>query len=224
MMKRIILTALVFFISFFTYSQMGIIKDKDGYTNVRSEPNSKSKILYKLMDCEAFWFNEDLEGNWVEVFIPSDKFSMEYTNENASMISGYIHKSRLQKISSLSLASNKEIQFNVEYVNFEKGNHIIEKEKDFVTKIDGRTIWGTDGNYPKQEIKNIDLVLKGKNVDIHRVFYMNLFECYDDIPVYKKGSTYFVYQFCSDGAGGYELLWVIDEKKGLIQRLVGSII
>ena len=40
--------------------------------------------------------------------------------------------------------------------------------------------------------------------------------------VYRSGDTYFVQQWNSDGAGAYELVWVLT-KEGLQPRLVGNI-
>lgn len=74
-MKNII-NFLICVTSFISYSQIGIIKDKDGYTNVRKATSIKSKIVYKLKENEAFWFN-DIGEDWIEVFIPQDKFSVE---------------------------------------------------------------------------------------------------------------------------------------------------
>ena len=219
-MKNII-NFLICVTSFISYSQIGIIKDKDGYTNVRKATNIKSKIVYKLKENEAFWYN-DIGEDWIEVFIPQDKFSVEDTDD--LMIGGYIHKSRLQKIENLPTANQNEVKFEYIFRKFKRENHIDNGDGKFVTKIDGRKIWGTDGNYPKVEIEKINASINNKIIKIHKVLFLDLFECDTNINKYKNGNTYFIYQNCSDGAGGYELLWVINKKNGLTQRLVGSII
>ena len=84
-------------------------------------------------------------------------------------------------------------------------------------------IWGTDGGLPKTEVVDIKVTIAGNEVPIHKVFYADIYECTNDFEVYKKGETYFVYQRNSDGAGSYEIVWVLD-KNGLKQRLVGTII
>ena len=219
-MKNII-TILICFISALSYSQIGIIKDKDGFTNVRKATDTKSEIIYKLKENEAFWFN-DFGEDWIEVFIPQDKFSVEDTDD--LMIGGYIHKSKVQRIENLTLADQDEVRFKYELREFKRENHIDNGNGKFVTKIDGRKIWGTDGNYPKIEIQKINASIKDKTIEIHKVLFLDLYECDTRITKYKNGNTYFIHQYCSDGAGFYELLWVINEEYGLTQRIVGSVI
>lgn len=59
------------------------INDPDGYTNVRSGPSKKHKIIEKIYDGEIFavikW------GNWCKIITPTGKI-------------GFIHQSRVKKI------------------------------------------------------------------------------------------------------------------------------
>ncbi len=218
-MKKQLLLFLIFCYSF-SYSQLAIIKDKDGYTNVRKENSSKSKIIYKLKENQAFWYNDTADKEWVEIYIPKDKFCINQNDD--SYISGYIHKSRLQPIQSLSKPLPQEINFNYKFKKFEKLNHINDGDETFVSRIDGKKIWGTDGNFPAIEIEKISLFIDNKRILIHEVLFNNLYECNGKINFFKKENTYFIYQLNSDGAGTYELLWVIDKEKGVKQRLVGT--
>ncbi|MCB2377594.1 hypothetical protein LGH70_08370 [Hymenobacter sp. BT635] len=82
--------------------------------------------------------------------------------------------------------------------------------------------WGVDGTMPKTEIRAAQATLNGKRVPIARQLLAGLFECTYSVEVRRHGSTYFVYQNNSDGAGGYTLVWVFDSK-GLRQRLIGNL-
>lgn len=93
----------------------------------------------------------------------------------------------------------------------------------WASAIDGRPIWGADGELPKVEVVDINITIDGNEVPIHKVFFSDIYECTNNFEVYKNGDTYFVYQRNSDGAGSYEIVWVLD-KTGLKQRLVGTII
>ena len=39
-------------------SKIGVIKDKDGYTNVRTDRNNRSEIIGKVLDKEYFTYFE----------------------------------------------------------------------------------------------------------------------------------------------------------------------
>jgi len=67
--------------------QEAIINDEDGYTNVRSSPNTSSEILYKIYDNETFYVDPVLNENWYKVI----------ASENRP--SGWIHKSRVKILS-----------------------------------------------------------------------------------------------------------------------------
>lgn len=114
-----------------------------------------------------------------------------------------------------------DFSFEYELGPLDVSNKYIEKEKGYVATIDGMYLWGTDGNMPRIEVKAMNVVLRSKEININRFFYSDIFECSNNFNVYKRGDTYIVYQQNSDGAGSYELVWVIN-KDGLQQRLVGS--
>ncbi len=219
---KTISTLLIGLIFTCAYSQIAIIKDKDGYTNVREFDDVESEIIYKLLENEAFWYNYDdfqNEKQWINVFIPKDKFCVNYSKD--MYLKGYIHKSRLLPIEALEKALPMEVQLHFESKVFNKTSHIIDGNEYIATKIDGRKIWGTDGNYPKKEISKGMFLVKNTKIEVHRVLYSDLFECNQNIEVYKNKDTYFVSQnHNSDGAGTYEILWVLTEKSGITQRLV----
>ncbi|NMH88510.1 hypothetical protein [Flavivirga algicola] len=207
-----------------SYSQIAIIKDKDGYTNVRKSSLKDTKIIYKLKENEAFWYNYDdyeEKKNWIQVFIPKDKFCVDYSED--MYLKGYIHKSRLLPIEYLKNSHQKEVQLHYEFKGFNRTNHIDDGNGYLVNKIDGRKIWGTDGNYPKREIKKANLIVNNTRINIHKVLYNDLYECNENIKVYKNKDSYFIKQQHGDGSGAYELIWVLTEKNGITQRLVQDI-
>ena len=87
-MKRILLALL--FISHCSFAQVkdffGIIKDNDGYVNIREKANIKSKVIGTLSNNTMVYIGEDPIGNWLK-------------NED----NGYIYKDRVQWIHHLNL-------------------------------------------------------------------------------------------------------------------------
>jgi len=66
----------------------GVINDKDGYVNIRKEPNINSEIVGKITTKEIFSFTPDIEKDWWRVHLGE--------------ITGFVHKSRITRSYSLS--------------------------------------------------------------------------------------------------------------------------
>tara|TARA_R110002050_G_scaffold158381_1_gene287659 strand:- start:146 stop:820 length:675 start_codon:yes stop_codon:yes gene_type:complete len=218
----IILTVLAIQISF---GQLATIQDPDGWTNVRKSPDGKSEIIQRVYENEVFWYDyeeTDQEQEWISIYIPKNDYSLGKSEPN--YIVGFIHKSRLLPLEKLQVYSGNNFTFEYELSAFDSTNRIIDKQDGkWITAIDGRPIWGTDGNFPKTQVDNIKVIIDGQEIEIHEVFYSDIYECDNGISIYKNGDTYFAHQWNSDGAGAYEIVWVLD-KKGLKQRLVGTMI
>jgi uncharacterized protein YgiM (DUF1202 family) len=66
--------------------EKAIINDPDGYTNIREEQNSKSRILGKVKEGQVFFFYANPSSDWWQV---------EFNASNSDEINGFIHKSRI---------------------------------------------------------------------------------------------------------------------------------
>ena len=218
----IILTVLTIQISF---GQVATIQDPDGWTNVRKSPDGKSEIIQRVYENEVFWYDyeeTDQEQEWISIYIPKNDYSLG--KNEPDYIVGFIHKSRLLPLEKLQGYAGNDFTFEYELSAFDSTNRIIDKQDGkWITAIDGRPVWGTDGNFPKTQVDNIKVIIDGQEIEIHEVFYSDIYECDNRISIYKQGDTYFAHQWNSDGAGAYEIVWVLD-KNGLKQRLVGTMI
>lgn len=64
--------------------QSGVIQDEDGYTNVRENPTTSSKIICTIKENENFLYYEISDSNWWYIYKDDEK-------------KGYMHKSRIKK-------------------------------------------------------------------------------------------------------------------------------
>ncbi len=98
------LTILILFVSFETFSQdnVAIINDKDGFTNVRESKLTNSAIVGQIKKGEFFTFKTST-GNWLEI---SKTFNENGEIEN---LHGFVHKSRVQPVSTLSDKIKREL-------------------------------------------------------------------------------------------------------------------
>ena len=69
---------------------LGKINDPDGYTNVREKPTTKSKILFKILDTEYFYYESSEIDDWCRI-----------TNMNGD--SGFMHQSRIEGLSEFTI-------------------------------------------------------------------------------------------------------------------------
>ena len=198
-----------------------VVKDKDGYVNIRAKENVKSKIVgtlpnntlvYALFDTTEDETGEEIFFNWIAV----DK--------------GYVHKSRLKKIyefPSIGKGKKKETENSITIA--EKGisvtltRQLFDKTKHKITKkdqggyeeliIDGKRAQGADF-IPEDHYKSIIVTINGKNVSIPKSAYDDLYQVAmytENNAVYydKEEDTIYIIAHNGSGAFSYEVCWQI---------------
>jgi hypothetical protein len=82
------------------------------------------------------------------------------------------------------------------------------------TMVDGRKALGTDGSVPTVEIESLRLILNGKEVPVPRRLYSDCFNPSTDPSTFvlkfgQDTQSVFVFMQGSDGAGVYDVVWVL---------------
>ena len=203
------------------FGDYAVVKDKDGYVNIRAKENVKSKIVgtlpnntlvYTFFDTTDDETGEEIFFNWIAV----DK--------------GYVHKSRLKKIyefPSIGKGKKKETENSITIA--EKGisvtltRQLFDKTKHNITKkdlggyeeliIDGKRAQGADF-IPEDHYKSIIVTINGKNVSIPKSAYDDLYEVAmytSNNAVYydKEEDTIYIIAHNGSGAYAYEVCWQI---------------
>lgn len=85
--------------------EFAIIQDKDGFSNVRKEPNLKSEIAGTIKNDELiFVFDNEENKNWFMV--------------ESSKITGFVHKSRVNRLKSYSeITPSNQSENNIRFKN-----------------------------------------------------------------------------------------------------------
>ena len=115
----------------------------------------------------------------------------------------------------------KSLQVTMKAGKFDPKGKTIKYEKpqgkqQYVKSIDGKFPWGTDGNIPRNEYKFIQLKTGKKLVTAKKAFYSNLFEPNPDMTtayINNLTNTIFITAMNSDGAGGYVVMWKIENEQ-----------
>jgi hypothetical protein len=217
-MKYYLIIVSILFSCNLNYGQVAVINDVDGFTNVRKLPKIDSKVIYKLKDSEVFGYQKnETKSDWITVYISKNKYSMG-CGENDTF-TGYIHKSRLCPIDNWTKYTGTEFSFKYKLKEFSLEDKISDFDGKWLTKINGRRFYGTDGNIPKTEVVGIETSINGKSIEIPSILYEDIFECDNVFEINKNKGDYIVHQWNSDGAGGYLIVWVLGNGK-LKQRLI----
>jgi len=219
-MQKLLILFLTFCIVGVINAQTALIKDPDGYCNIRQSANSQSKVLDTLSnDRIVFVFEEQAEGNWLPV---------DYKKGNETF-SGYVHKSRITFLKNLTkfkqLILNEgtlklqldSVQLTVVKSSFDRKGKQIQYDKlqgvqTFVKSIDNNFPWGTDGNIPKQAYKTIQFKIGNSTLNFPANWFRDLFEPnFEMTMAYLDKSTgkFYIEAINSDGAGSYLVIWII---------------
>lgn len=215
----------------FCYGQeleFAVIKDADGFVNVRSSNEIKNNVVDQLEN--GFIVTHfGAEGNWILI---------NY-EKNGKDRDGFIYKDRVKGISTFTkipkskhsngqiLLSDNKIEITVTEKKFDKTKHSLKYYKgnpNQLDQIDGKPIFGTDGNIPKREYGSITLKIDTLKIVLPKKATENLYEPNLDFTTanYDEATeTVYLQALNSDGAGGYAVLWIIE--KGIFKRRITTI-
>jgi hypothetical protein len=209
------------------YSQLAIVNDADGYVNVRYKADKNSKVVSKLQNNEIVYCFEP-EGNWVNI-----DFMTKPEDGN-----GYVYRDRLKYISNFNdikpvgLTENS-VKFihDSTCIQLVKSKFLSKQNKlsfdknngyNFLTKINGKLFFGTDGEIPKFRYKRFLITIGKDRLKIPISDYNDLYEPNFNSTYLNydtRSHRYYLSALNSDGAGGYEVVWVFS-KEGYIRRYI----
>jgi hypothetical protein len=230
-MKSIFFLQLLIFVNFtYSHSQsIATIKDKDGYTNIRKEPSINSAIIGKIYEDEIIWvddFNVSDTTQWIGVshFTKNPKNKLEQKD-----LFGYMHKSRIQYIENfnnipLIFYKNKLIKLKNDTIDILINYEYCTMKDALFDNIDG-CVFGFDtecpmyklpehySNYILTRIRSVQVVVKNDTIyfpddAVNKLYSINGVQA----RISKTGTIYIVMDN-SDGAGSYDLIWVVRKNK-----------
>lgn len=216
-MKTITLLLFVLFsINAWGQSPFAIIADKDGYTNVRSGAGKSNKITDTLHNNHLIYCLEN-QGNWSYIFYPKGPGEED----------GWVYNDRYIMVSALpsipattkthnSLKLNKDsIQVIITTKKFQKEKHTIKyiDGGSLTERIDNKPIWGTDGNMPETEYQSITVKIGQNTITLPQSALVTLYQPnleHTKAHLDKTSNTLYIHSLNSDGAGGYAVIWKIE--------------
>lgn len=185
-----------------------VVKDNDGFVNVRKSPGTNAPIVGKIYNYSIFSCDVDKTNWWKVLFIERNNSGSE------AYIEGYVHKSRLVLLPKWK---TKITGLNVEITKttFVAKQHKLSSKNNEVISIDGKRFWGTDGPMPKTVISAVKISNNGSIVDVPASAFNDLYEPRLKSLAMTTGpdNTFYVKLDNSDGAGAYSVIWIFKDNK-----------
>ena len=162
--------------------------------------------------------------------LPAD-LKAELSTFTFSGIDVGITKEPLKKIAYTSFGPDfmtfegNEIKATVTTAPFEAWKHKIDYDEQYPIKIDKKPYYGNYGSMPKTYIKQVSIVIGKDSVIIPPAAYSDLYNlnlAYNDKGTQKttngiylspNSHRIYLYLFCKDNSGSYEVTWIIYDKK-----------
>ncbi|MBE7493973.1 MAG: SH3 domain-containing protein [Verrucomicrobiaceae bacterium] len=196
-----------------------IVEDPDGYTNVRSGPSTKSKVVGKVLSGAVVAIEPEQQGDWALLYFHD-------TTEE----SRYIHSSRLKSVKSWKqhavtkadadnmsgVLSRQGFEARVQALPFVAKDHRITRDKQGMHKVDGEWPWGRDGDLPAFSL-SLAVTQGGRAVPIPKEATNHLYEpSMDTMVLVTPGDPAqhaLLVMLNGDGAGGYCVVWAFQAGK-----------
>jgi len=229
-----------------------VIRDNDRFTNIR-ESTLQSKIIGKILKYQIFDCYTDSEDkhridypNMINISYSKyanqkgENYQRNVINNDGWDETGYIHKSRVYKLSqmprlklktlsdSTALFVNDSIQVTFTTAKFNPSKHRL---KDYegrlitdtsldklygLSYVDGKRIWGFISEYHSNEITSITVSYNKKDYALPADSFKNIFapnfEDFTNICIGLDGELY-IWMINGDGAESYNVIWVIVDGK-----------
>ncbi len=221
--------------SFLANGQFAVIRDADGFVNVRAGDSIKAKIVGRLHDGEVF-VSTFAQNGWVKVYYDPE------TRYRAKGFEGYIHEDRLSPIEKLPhmpgngktlekghfKLQNDSVNVEILTAPFRPKLHVIRKDKyGNVQTIDGRYAYGSGDGMPERKLTSLALTIHGRPVDIPARAWNDLYEPDLEISnVFFDSGTGFIYIVMpanggASASGAYEIAWVFKNGKYVTRYIDG---
>jgi len=205
--------------------------------------NKENKILLEQKAEKTAEIINNGEGFKVKLFHPETGVefdtivSIEFLKDDLFPFMGFNYpKLNSKKVGKNSMELfNGNVKIIIETSEFDKDNRELkfDSTNTILEKIDGKAIYGTDGNIPQKEISDFYIIVGGNRIEIPKKYYSDLFEptleCsnnngnlygYTIAYLNEKGEIILTMEN-SDGAGSYKVIFLFDNDYMIKERIIG---
>ncbi len=164
---------------------------------------------------------------------PKNEIRADLATFTLSGIDEAVGKDELKKIPFTTFGDDfmrfegGDIKASIKLSPFDKSKHKLDYDEKYLIRIDRKTYYGDYGNIPGKYISNITVIVGNDTVSIPPAAYADIYNLnltYTDkgtlrsrngIYQSKDGSRIYLYVFCKNNSGSYEVTWIIQNKNYL---------
>lgn len=183
--------------------------------------------------CVAQDFQDTRKKNESFAKLPRTEIRADLATFTLAGIIDAVGKNELQKISFTFFGDNfmnfegDSIKASIQLAPFDKSKHRLDYDDKYLIRIDRKTYYGNYGTIPQTDIRHITLIVDNDTVFIPPAAYADIYNLnltYNDrgtlrsrnaIYKSKDGHRIYLYVFCKDNTGSYEVTWIVQDKKYL---------
>lgn len=183
--------------------------DKDGYTNIRKEPNTKSDIVETVKKYQVFYTVQDIPCSPVD-YESNDYGDWLAITTDMDTMAGYIYKKNLYSVENLPNIA-EEVWIGKDSIKIWNDDLNIEisislQSYNEKNKLSDKKAYGIDGGIPSREIKEIKINNKGKTLTLPENKFKNFYDIvYIGAWLGFDGEIYIMLHG-ADGSAGYEVM------------------
>ena len=189
-------------------------------------------ILYSF-SCSAqrfYEYQDTRKKNESFAKLPRSDIRVDLATFTLSGIDEAVGKEELKKIPFINFGPDylnfegDDIKASIKLSSFDAGKHKLDYDEKYLIKIDRKTYYGSYGIIPKTFISKIIVTVGGDSVTIPVATWSDLYNLnltYTDkgtlrsrngIYTSRDGHRIYIYLFCKDATGSYEVTWVVQDK------------
>jgi len=192
-----------------------------------------SFILYSISSgAQRFYEYQDTrKKNESFAKLPKTEIRMDLATFTLSGISESVGKEELKKIPFNKFGGDymnfggDDIKAFIKLSPFDAVKHKLDYDEKYLIRIDKKTYYGDYGNLPKTFISRVIVTIGNDTVAIPAAAYFDLYNLNltyteqgtlrsrNGIYKSKDGHRIYVYLFCKDATGSYEVTWIIQDKQ-----------
>lgn len=218
MMKKLHGLLLLLLVNY-SFGQFAVIKDKDGYCNVRDIKGKKKNILDKLYNGHLIYCFGN-QGNWTSIDYPKHKMNLSgkiYLNRY-TYINEYKRITKLKSTHPFKISFKRDsIKVTITQQKFDRSKHSYTFYKAFkkqIEFIDNNRFWGTTGAYPRTQYKSIEVTICNRVISLPPSALENVYQIYfryTQVYYDSKNDILYITASNGDGPAAYDIIWKIEK-------------
>jgi hypothetical protein len=192
-------------------------------------------ILYSLsvIAQKNYDYQDTRRKNESFIKLPKAEIRADLASFTLSGLDEAVGKEEITKVPFTTFSSDSmnfeggDIKVTIRLSPFNPAKHKLDYDEKYLIRIDRKAYYGNYGNVPKTYISSVRMIIDKDTVTIPAAAYADIYnvnltytnkgslKSRNGVYKSKDGHRIYIYLFCKDDTGSYEVTWVIQDKNYL---------